>query len=1034
MKVTTTLGLDLGAQSLGWALVEESAVEKGLRIRVVGMGSHIFESGMDGDIHAGREESRNAERRNKRLLRRQYDRRRRRMAKIRHLLQRAGLLPEETDFAKALLMLDAKALLWLGKTKGVNKKTLAHVVPYALRAKALDERLDEYFLGRAFYQLAQRRGFLSNRKEQLKGGKEDDDGVVKQGIAQLADEMKEAKARTLGEYFSRLNPETCRIRERYTHREMFQKEFDAIWKAQKNFYPKKLTDALYKDLFKAFFFQRKLKSVRHLVGNCTYEKNAKRCPWYRPEAQRFRILQVVNNLRLIPAEGISRPLSEEERHILIDALDKVGSMTFPQAKKALGLKAKTIAFDLEEGGEKRFIGNTTQAKMMEAFGGQWLKLDKDQQEKILHDLVSIEKEEVLRKRGIVHGLQGPLLDAFCELMLEPDCCALSLRALKKILPMMEEGMPYMTAVAEVYPDRLALEKVDGELPAVAQAVGNLRNPTVNRCLTEVRQCVNAIVRKHGTPDRIHIELARDIKSTKKERIQRTKNMRDKEAARMKAKEELLNRLGIQDPSRDDVLRVLLADECGWVCPYTGKSFGMNDLPKMDIEHIIPYSKSLDDSYLNKTLCDPTYNRKGKRNRSPYEAAFGTPHYDEIIENVKQWAFKSSAGREKLRRFQLADLSEFEDFTARHLNDTRYASKEAAAYLGRLYGGRVDGKGRQRVFTVSGGITSKIRNAFQLNGLLGGMQKNRDDHRHHAVDALVIALTKADVVEELSRAASRTYDTRISLNLDEVAGEGFLDHVREKVNGIVVTHHVSKRARGGLHKDTIYGHRAEGVCSQRVRLEDLSAKELTPEHIPDSGVLNGILAKLKELGESNPEKAFKEGRNLPRVLKSNGEAGKVIRKVRKLINSNAFPVGSGEQARYVQTDSNHHVEIVARLNEASEEVAWEGHVVSMLEAYQRKRRREPLVKRDHGAGNRFKFSMACGDVFEMEYEKGAREQFIIRAIETSGRFRFVRLTDARKTADIKTSGEWFSKNFSSLSGLHPQKIWFTRLGEMRYAND
>ena len=989
---------------------------------------------MDGDIHSGREESRNATRRSKRLMRRQYDRRRRRMTKIRNLLQRAGLLPTEKDLAKAILKLDAQVLIMLGKTKGINKQTLAHVAPYALRARALDAKLEPYFLGRALYQLAQRRGFLSNRKEKLKKGEEDDAGIVKQGIEHLAAEMEKAKARTLGEYFAGIDPETSRIRERYTHREMYMAEFDAIWRKQQKYHPQLLTEKLYRELHKAFFFQRKLKTVRHLVGDCAYEKGSKRCPWYRPEAQRFRILQAVGNLRIIPADGLARPLSAAEREILRNELDKTGSLSFAQAKKILGFKARAITFDLEEGGEKRFLGNTTQAKMLNVFGDQWLKWDEQQQEKVLQDLVSVEKDEVLRKRGAVYGLQGPALDEFCEMALEPDYCGLSRRALKKILPLMEKGLPYMTAVDEIYPGRNVHEVSEGALPPVDQAMPGLRNPIVHRCLTELRQCVNAIVRKHGVPDRIHIELARDIKATKKERVRRTKTMRENEETRNAAKEQLLKKLGVQDPSKDDVLKVLLADECDWVCPYTGKSFGWNDLPKMDIEHIIPYSKSLDDSYVNKTLCDPTYNRKVKRNKSPHESAFGTPRYEEMIENVRRWAFKNSAAREKLRRFQLADLSEFEDFTARHLNDTRYASKEAVEYLGRLYGGRVDETGHQRLFTISGGITAKIRNAFQLNGLLGGERKNRDDHRHHAVDALVIALTKADTVEELSRAASRSYDTRIRFNLDEVAGEGFLDHVRDKVAQITVTHHVHKRARGGLHKDTIYGSLGDGVCSQRVRVEDLGPKDLTPERIPDAGVLAGILAKLKKLGEGDPAKAFKEGNNRPCVLDANGKPVQVIRRVRIRIKSSAFPVGSGEQMRYVQTDSIHHVEVVAKLNEKGEEAEWEGHVVPMLEAYQRKRRKESLVKRDHGPGTSFKFSMAGGDVFEMEFEKGKRECFIIRTTNSSGQFWFVRLEEARKKDDVRKAGQWFSKNYSTVRELKPRKVWFTRLGEMRYAND
>jgi CRISPR-associated endonuclease Csn1 len=1033
MKTTKTLGLDLGVQSLGWALVEEGQLDGSACIRVSAIGSHVFEAGMEGDMASGKEESRNATRRAKRLLRRQYDRRRRRMAKIRRLLQQAGLLPEAKDMAQELLRLDAKALAWLSQTHEICKQTLAHVVPYALRAKALDTELEPHLLGRALYQLAQRRGFLSNRKEAPRPGKEEEAGVVKEGIQSLEGNMQQAGARTLGEYFAGLNPEESRIRERYTHRNMFLQEFDAIWKAQKKYHPAILTDEFYAKLHRAFFFQRKLKSVRHLVAECPYEKGAHRCPWYEPEAQQFRILQAVNHLQVIPAEGEARPLTAEERTRLIDKLGQSASLSFKEAKKLLGFKAKAITFNLEEGGEKRFLGHTTQASLLDLFGNAWRTWERRTQEKIIHDLVSVEKEDILLKRGEAYGLSGPLLDKFCDLRLEPDYCSLSKRAIRRLLPLMEQGIPYMTAVKQVYPNRNQPKEPADVLPCVDRAA-TLRNPTVHRCLTEVRQCVNAIIKRYGKPDRIHIELARDIKATKKERKNRTDKMREQEERRAKAKETLLKKWGIQQPSREDILKVLLWEECRHVSPYTGKAIGWHDLLGMDIEHIIPYSRSLDDSYVNKTLCEPDFNRKDKRNRTPYEMAHGTPQYEQIIGRVQQWAFQNPATREKLRRFQLSDLSEFEDFTKRHLNDTRYASREAMEYLGLLYGGSIDAEGRQRIFAVSGGITAKIRNAFKLNGLLGGLKKNREDHRHHAVDALVIALTRSNAIEAISKAAERSFDSRILFDLDQMAGEGFLDHIREKVDAITVTHHLGKKARGALHKETLYGPRGPKCFSQRVRVEDLSPKDLTPERIPTQGVLQGIELKLRELGETEPKKAFKAGNNLPHVLNANGQPGNVIRKVRLQISSNAFPVGKEPHVRYVQMDSIHHVEIVAHLDENGKETKWEGHVVPMLEAYQRKRRKEPVVQRDHGPGKIFKFSMAGGDVFEMEYEPNRRECFIIRVLSQQGQFFFVRLADARKKKDIISAKAWFSKYYANFRELKPEKVWFTRLGEKRRAHD
>jgi CRISPR-associated endonuclease Csn1 len=71
-------------------------------------------------------------------------------------------------------------------------------------------------------------------------------------------------------------------------------------------------------------------------------------------------------------------------------------------------------------------------------------------------------------------------------------------------------------------------------------------------------------------------------------------------------------LGINSPSGNDIVKYLLAKECEMICPYTGRSISRNGLfgtnPEFEIEHIIPLSISLDDSFVNKTLCFCEENR------------------------------------------------------------------------------------------------------------------------------------------------------------------------------------------------------------------------------------------------------------------------------------------------------------------------------------------------------------------------------------------------------------------------------------------
>ena len=234
----------------------------------------------------------------------------------------------------------------------------------------------------------------------------------------------------------------------------------------------------------------------------------------------------------------------------------------------------------------------------------------------------------------------------------------------------------------------------------------VRNPVVNRSINQTRKIVNAVIGKYGKPDYIHIELARDMKNSKKRREEYTKEVKSNEKNREWAKKIILEQAGIENPSREDVLRVLLGEECGWICPYTGRSISISGIlgknSQFDIEHIIPFSRSLDDSFLNKTLCYHEENRNVKKNQAPYEAYGNSPKYEEIIQRVSR--FNGQCMAKKLYRFKLKNTEELEDFSNRQLNDTRYASREAVGFLSSLYGGEIDKDGTRRIQAVTGGIT------------------------------------------------------------------------------------------------------------------------------------------------------------------------------------------------------------------------------------------------------------------------------------------------------------------------------------------
>ena len=710
----TVLGLDLGTNSLGWALLEfEGKKPKS----IIDCGVRIFQAGMEGDIESGSAVSRARERGEKRSLRRQIDRKKRRRNHLLHLLQRMNLLPDGTP-QEIFPVLDKDIIYKYSNEKICKERTLSNILPYWLRKRALDYPLEQYELGRIFYHLGQRRGFLSNRKTPAT----QEDGQVTSSISELRTKMIESGSRTLGEYLADLNPHEDRIRSRYTHRKMYEDEFDEICSVQCKFHPA-LNEENIEKIRKTIFFQRPLKSAKNLVGYCELEPNSKRSPWASLEAQRFRYLQMVNNCSIKTGDKETfRPLTSSERQNLINQLELDGDLTFAKAKKMLGYKTKEAVFSLEAGEEKRFIGNRIAKKLKEIFGEKWFSFDQEKQEAIISDLRSYRDGKALAKRAEeTWNLSSPIALEFASIVLEPGYCNLCRKAIKKILPYLEKGVSYATARKEVYGEFLKQNSVESFLPPVKSCF-ELRNPVVERSLTELRKVVNAVIRKYGKPDYVKIELARELKQSQKKRKEITKKNRMNEKLRLDAAKMITKTVGIKNPSRTDILKAMLWEECNHTCPYTSRTISITSLfgenPQFDIEHIIPFSRSFDDSFSNKTLCFIDENRSVKRNRSPWEVYRDTSKWENILDNIKR--FRSDFRDVKIKKFMTRpeDIEDFDGFISRQMNDTRYASKLTSVYLGTLFGGISDEQSHQRVFSVTGQITAILRNAWSMNRILG----------------------------------------------------------------------------------------------------------------------------------------------------------------------------------------------------------------------------------------------------------------------------------------------------------------------------
>ncbi len=1014
------LGLDIGSNSVGWCLIGTDG--DGAPNEIVAAGVRCFAAGVVGDLASGREESRTVKRRGARLIRRQGWRRQRRKQKLFRLLQSLNLLPptqgrDPTSIHRCIHDLDASI-------RASDPECSSHrgqqVLPYRLRWRAARERLAPYEVGRAFYHLAQRRGFLSNRKQTATG--DDDPGQVEDGIRHLSAAIRDSGQQTLGSYLSTLDPEQERIRARWTSRKMYEDEFEAIWNEQSKHHTV-LDDEARRSVHRAIFDQRPLRDQSNLIGRCEFEPDERRCRIAHPVFQLFRLLQTVNNLRVDSPGEPSRSLRSDERALLIDRLSRTAELKKQEAKKLLGISAKA-RFSIEEGGEAKIIGDRTGASLRTVFGDRWDALSPEKSLSAIEDVLVFEKEAALRARAERHwGLTPEAAEKMAKLRLEEGHAGLSIKALSRLTPHLQAGLSYSEAVKLEYPDAFKAKAAIDRLPAVRSADGfpELRNPVVLRALSEVRKVVNGIVRNFGKPEIVRIELARDLKRGRQERRKLSARMREQEGLRKDAADRIAREAHIANSPRRDIEKVMLANECGWRCPYTGRSISMRDLvgdsPSFEVEHIIPFSRSLDDSFFNKTLCWHEENRNTKRNRTPLEAYGTSMRWDEILGRVR--GFQGKAASEKLRRFLIEDVGEelSDEFTERHLNDTRYASKLAAEYLGRLYGGTCDENGRRRVQVTSGRLTAFLRGRWELNKLLDdGGEKTRNDHRHHAVDALVVGLTSPGAVKQLAdaaREADRLGGRRLFAEI-RAPWEGVLEEARSAIGRVVVSHRVDRRLNGALHDETIYGKQRNAAAPRggvrqvrhvRKPLASLARGDI--EEIVDAGIRERVRAQLAQLCAadpklSEPQKAFADAGNHPVIDTASGRRVPIHRvRIRKTQNS--VCIGSGPSLRHVAPGSNHHMAIVAVLDGQGAVNRWESHIVTRLEAMDRQRKGEAVIARDWGANHRFVFSLRSGDSVQLDVGNGERAVCVVRAI-SGKRVEVTRASDARTQTDVRKAGK------------------------------
>ena len=1008
------LGLDLGSNSLGWALL--SSDETGMPVDIIDAGVRIFPKAVEDKTPTPK----NQKRREKRLARRLIQRRSRRKNRLLNYLIKLNLLPVELS-----RHLQPEGIL----------NSLGD--PYALRAKALDHDLDPHELGRVLLHFVQRRGFLSNKKTLLGRDMLDDPDVIAllgdddvdekntaeetafmADISLLRHDISSGGFRTLGEYLASKPTHECK-RNRHgehirTDRQMYMDEVALIFARQSKCHPL-LTKDVQAEIEQIIFFQRPLKLKTDRIGKCSLETKKKRSAIARLEYQRFRYLQDINNLSYfcLQTEQWIKVNSEDKAKLAV-LFEQSDHLTFAAIRKALGLQRGT-ELNLDTG-VKHLKGNTTASAIRKALPS-WDSLSKDDQLLLVEDLLSIKKKSALKQRLMSYwSLSGQDALILCLIELEPDYGSVSLKAINKLLPHLESGMIYSDARIAAGYDYQVEEIIASNKLGIPP---ELPNPIVRKGLFELRRVVNALIAEYGKPDIIRIEMARDLEmNTKKYKnfiAQQTKNTKMNDRATEAFRDAQTGINTSRYPSRDQKIKYRLWLDQNHCCAYSGKTINLATLfsAEIEIDHILPYSRSLNDSYMNKVVCFARENQV-KGQRTPKDAFGGNEEkWNQITQMLNKLPRDLASKRDAFYK-EDSDLLK-SDFVGSQLTDTRYMSKVAGEYLKSI--------GSEITFT-RGVMTSWLRRMWELNSLVGTTtEKERTDHRHHAIDAAVTACIDRPLYKSLVDISRDLERNKSGLTMGDVYIDppfaDFKKRVADKLDSMIVSHVPIRKITGPLHEETGVGFVNNFGTVYRKRLDqsfDLNASE----KIIDPVVMKLVQNHLEKHNGSGRD-AFGEGFILHHADKSTP-----IKRVRVLqskttkedLEENKFGIQdkSGKTFKWHAYGNLHHVEIL----QSKTTQKYKSVFVTAAEAASRargvKRAKESIITYDHGEDLNLIMVLHKNDLVTAAIG-GNVKSYRVQKLERDSNGLTLRLHTA---ATVKNTNECIRKSISVLIKDHDLK--------------
>ena len=999
------LGLDLGTNSIGWAVIDVPDGDEDLG-QVVAMGSRIFAEGAEAAGAALVTPAK--DRRQKRSMRRQVQRRAKRRRRIRTELSALGLLPVDDREFESLMASDPAVLI--DRSDRGEELTLREI-------------------GRVVYWFSSRRGFLSLRKGGGDFTDDDDDrserpryrrNQIHGETGEIVQRGQEDKllgflAEQAVHHPDLLTDQViygARGRLTYPVRPIRQGDFLSSGSTVDEF-----------GIHGLVFFQRSVYWDESTIGRCSIDPRSGGPRALRADrlAQKYRVWKTVVDLRVGPGEGT--PLTSEEREKVVGLLSNQKTASFGGLRRTLGLEPDEV-INLERSGRDGLVGNETDAALRSALKTTWDALEENQRDRVASILLgNAPEDQVRRALASEFGLPPGEIDAAVDARFPSGRAAFGRRTLRRLLVEIPTCDDERDAI-----DNAGLEtpeKVRSEREVV---VSEITNPLVRKTLNELRKVLPAVAASHGREgsepfDVVRIELTRDVRANYRSRQETNRRQRELEKANDAARTAIDEFGSGLKVSRDGLRRHRLWVEQGECCLYCGQPISAVALfgNQYELDHIIPRARTLDDSMANMALVHASENSdKGDRTPVEWRGIDGAQRIADRAKGDHPWRLI----RGKVDRILREEVDE-EIAPAALVVITGYINSLARDLVQQEVGIKPE--------VSSGRLTAALRYRMGLN-------KASNDHRRHAMDAAMVALTDLRTARSLADRYRRERDH--GRRRDDQWGSyepwpGLRDDIDAHYDTINVSHAAKGRIRGQLHNETNYGR----VNSPYLELEDGYAfrrpvtaidKPARLTEVADPAVKAALIDNLQRRGISPDATSFKFDVNdpprMPDGTAKDGSRvpGTPILKVRchKNYPGNRIIRPESQPKTGVAMDSNH----TAYVYENSSTGRWRVHVVQRFDAFTRRNRSLSELRTMYALDDEsFLFSVTVGSTLQLATEDGSR-LFYVKSLNTANR-----RMDLRPVADTY-GGKKVNYSAKKLRDAKASKVVVLPSGEVRTARD